>query len=392
MIIRNGTVLTDRWQFETVDLVLNADRITAVLPREGPDVIAPGLDSQQQPFATAVFDAAGLLVVPGLFDIHIHGCAGHDFCDADPAGLAEMAWHLARSGITSFLGTTMAQRERRLVEIFASCQKATQKGSQNGAVLQGIHLEGPFLAVEKKGAQAAEFIFDPDLELYKRLERASDGTIKIIDIAPERPGALALIAHAAANATVALAHSTADYETATQAFGAGASHVTHLFNAIPPFHHRAPGIVGAASDAQATVEIICDGVHLHPSVVRAVFKWFGAERVVLVSDAMRACGLPDGQYELGGQAVTVQGNRATLIDGTLAGSVTDLMGCVRNAVEFGIPLTVALRAASGNPAQAARLEDQIGSLSVGKKADILLVRPDLAVEKVMIDGAFIDLD
>jgi N-acetylglucosamine-6-phosphate deacetylase len=131
---------------------------------------------------------------------------------------------------------------------------------------------------------------------------------------------------------------------------------------------------------------------MHPSVVRAVFKWFGAERVVLVSDAMRACGLPDGQYELGGQAVTVQGNRATLIDGTLAGSVTDLMGCVRNAVEFGIPLTVALRAASGNPAQAARLEDQIGSLSVGKKADILLVRPDLAVEKVMIDGAFIDLD
>ena len=379
MIIKNGSVLTDRWQFEAVDVVLNGDRIAAILPREEQD-LATGHNTAD------VLDASGLLVIPGLVDIHIHGCAGHDFCDADPVALAEMAQFLARNGITSFLGTSITLSEKRLAEIFASSQDAIKNGIKNGARLHGIHMEGPFFAVEKKGAQAAAFIIDPDLELYQRLEQAAGGQIKIIDLAPERPGAGALIAYATGKATVALAHSMADYETAAQAFFAGATHVTHLFNAMTPFHHREPGIIGAASDAGATVEVISDGVHLHPSVVRAVFKWFGAERVVLVSDAMRACGLGDGDYELGGQPVHVRGSRATLSDGALVGSVSHLMQCVQRAVEFGIPLPQAVRAATENPAKVARIDRLVGSLAIGKKADILLVRPDLTIEKILIGG------
>jgi len=303
-----------------------------------------------------------------------------------------MASHLAQQGVTSFLGTSMALGEERLARIFQVGQEVILTGLPGGAQMRGIHMEGPFFAVEKKGAQAAENIIDPDVELYQRLEQAAGQLIRIVDVAPERPGALELTRYAAPHTTVSIAHTMANYEQAISAFDAGASHVTHLFNAMPPFNHRDPGVVGAASDAGASVELICDGIHLHPSVVRSVFKWFGSDKVVLVSDAMRACGLADGSYDLGGQTVHVNGSRATLADGTLAGSVTDLMQCLRNAVSFGVPVEAAVRAATANPARIARIDDQVGSVEIGKKADLLVVTPELELKAVVIGGQIVKVD
>jgi len=387
MLIKNGTVLNDQWRFEALDIQVEGDRIATLhqRPAEKTDAALGGQDND------LVIDATGCLVIPGLVDIHIHACAGHDFCDADPAKIAVMAQFLAKQGITTFLGTSMALGENRLANIFTVGQQVIKSGIDGGAQLRGIHMEGPFFAVEKKGAQSAEFIIDPDVELYKRLEIAADHQIKIVDVAPERPGAGDLIAYAAPETTVSIAHTMADYNAAAAAFQAGASHVTHLFNAMPPFNHRDPGVIGAASDAGATVELICDGIHLHPSIIRSVFKWFGEDKVVLISDAMRACGLTDGQYELGGQTVHVAKNKATLADGTIAGSVTDLMQCVRNAVAYGIPLASAVRAATINPATVAHLDQLVGSLTPGKTADLLIVDPDLKIKQVIIGGSLIQV-
>jgi len=224
--------------------------------------------------------------------------------------------------------------------------------------------------------------------MFDRLNSVSGGTIRLVDIAPELPRAMEFIRHASTIATVSIAHTTADYTTAMEAFRSGATHVTHLFNAMPPFSHRDPGVVGAASDAGADVELICDGIHLHPCVIRSVFKWFGDDKVILISDAMMACGLPDGTYELGGQAVDVSAGKATLHDGTIAGSATDLYTCMKRAVEFGIPLESAVRAAAYNPARSAGLDQQIGSIASGKRGDLLLLDTNLSIVQVICGGQF----
>jgi len=394
MKIINGHVLNQDFVFAPGDVAIESDRISGLDLRSAGEKTGPvsGARSDGLVLSADTIDATGCLVIPGLVDIHIHACSGHDFCDADADGLAAMASHLARQGVTSFLGTSMALGEERLARIFQVGQEVILAGLPNGAQMRGIHMEGPFFAVEKKGAQAAEYIIDPDVELYQRLEQAAGQQIRIVDVAPERPGALELTRYAAPHTTVSIAHTMANYEQAISAFDAGASHVTHLFNAMPPFNHRDPGVVGAASDAGASVELICDGIHLHPSVVRSVFKWFGSDKVVLVSDAMRACGLADGSYDLGGQTVHVNGSRATLADGTLAGSVTDLMQCLRNAVSFGVPVEAAVRAATANPARIARIDDQVGSVEIGKKADLLVVTPELELKAVVIGGQIVKVD
>ena len=179
--------------------------------------------------------------------------------------------------------------------------------------------------------------------------------------------------------TVSLAHTTADYDTAMNAFENGAKHVTHLFNGMPPFHHRRPGVVGAAADTGVFVELISDGHHIHPSMVRSVFRLFGDDKVCLISDAMRACGMPEGRYDLGGQVVTVNYGAARIDSGSLAGSVTVLTDCFRKAVQFGVPLECALKAATINPATSAGLDHLLGSLAVGKRADILILNKDLSL-------------
>ena len=316
----------------------------------------------------ATYDAEGCYIIPGLTDLHFHGCMGRDFSDADPEGLEIMAEYELSRGVTQICPAGMTLLEEQLTRVcqVAADHRAAHKG---GAELCGINLEGPFLSEAKKGAQNGAWLHAPDVEMFHRLMAASKGLVKL----------------------VSLAHTAADYDTALAAFQRGARQVTHLFNGMNPFGHRAPGVVGAALDTPlCNVELICDGVHIHPAMVRAVFKMFGYKRVILISDTMRAAGMPDGQYTLGGQDVTVRGKHATLADGTLAGSVTDLMGCMKTAVSFGIPLEEAVWAAAVNPARAIGIFSRVGSLEPGKRANLVILDKDLEVKDVFFRGQRVD--
>lgn len=336
------------------------------------------------------YDASGCYVIPGLTDLHFHGCMGKDFSDADPEGLEIMARYELSQGVTQICPAGMTLLEEQLTKV---CQVAAAHRDANkpGAELCGINLEGPFLSTAKKGAQKADWIHAPDVDMFRRLMAASKGLVKLVSIAPEEPGAMEFIEAVEGEVTVSIAHTTADYDTAMEAFRLGARQVTHLFNAMPPFSHRAPGVVGAALDTPiCNVELICDGVHIHPSVVRATFKMFGPKRVILVSDTMRAAGMSDGDYTLGGQAVTVKGKLATLADGTIAGSVTDLMSCMRTAVSFGIPLEDAVWAAAVNPARAIGIFSRMGSLEPGKRANVVVLDQNLELKDVFFRGELVD--
>ena len=336
------------------------------------------------------YDASGCYVIPGLTDLHFHGCMGKDFSDADPEGLEIMAKYELSQGVTQICPAGMTLLEDQLTKV---CQVAAAHRDANkpGAELCGINLEGPFLSTAKKGAQNGDWLHAPDVPMFRRLMAASKGLVKLVSIAPEEPGAMEFIEAVEGEVTVSIAHTTADYDTAMEAFRLGARQVTHLFNAMPPFSHRAPGVVGAALDTPiCNVELICDGVHIHPSVVRAVFKMFGYKRVILISDTMRAAGMSDGDYTLGGQAVKVKGKLATLADGTIAGSVTNLMNCMRTAVSFGIPLEDAVWAAAVNPARAIGIFSRMGSLEPGKRANVVVLDQNLELKDVFFRGELVD--
>lgn len=374
MIIRNGKIFNENGEFVAADILMQDGKIAKVAP-------AGTLEGEG-------IDAAGKYVTPGFVDIHTHGCAGADFCDAVDGSnkyIEDISKYLGSQGVTTFLGTTMAFSEDILEDILKTVAPLFHKEG-NGAVMRGVNMEGPFFNKEKKGAQAEKYIISPDEKMFDRLNEASGGNIRLVDVAPELEGSLDFIAYASKKCTVSLAHTTANYEQAKAGFAAGASQVTHIFNAMPNFTHRAPGVIGAASDDASHVEMISDGIHLHPAVVRAVFQWFGKDRVCLISDSMRACGMPNGEYSLGGQKVIVNDGLATLENGTIAGSATSLAECFRKAVSFGVPLEQALKAATINPAQAVGLFDQVGSITEGKQADVLILDDTLHPEHIFIGG------
>ena len=357
------------------------------------DVYFDGEKLEQSSADGKTYDASGCYVIPGLTDLHFHGCVGEDFSDATPDGLQKMADYELSRGVTQICPAGMTLGEDQLTRI---CENAAAHRAKNpgGAELVGLHLEGPFLCKAKKGAQNEAFLHDPDPAMLHRLQQAAQGMVKLVTLAAEQPGALEFIRSAQEDGiTVSLGHTTADYDTACAAYEAGARQATHLFNAMPPFTHRAPGVVGAAFDhSQVKVELISDGVHIHPSVVRAVFQLFGAGRVILISDSLRATGMPDGRYPFGGQEIEVHGNRATMADdpNTLAGSVSDLMACMRSAVSFGIPLHDAVRAAAVNPAQVLGVFDRLGSLDVGKTANLAILDQNLNLKDVFFRGQLVD--
>ena len=357
------------------------------------DVYFDGEKLEQSSADGKTYDASGCYVIPGLTDLHFHGCVGEDFSDATPDGLQKMAEYELSRGVTQICPAGMTLGEDQLTRI---CQNAAAHRAKNpgGAELVGLHLEGPFLCKAKKGAQNEAFLHDPDPAMLHRLQQAAQGMVKLVTLAAEQPGALEFIRSAQEDGiTVSLGHTTADYDTACAAYEAGARQATHLFNAMPPFTHRAPGVVGAAFDhPQVKVELISDGVHIHPSVVRAVFQLFGAGRVILISDSLRATGMPDGRYPFGGQEIEVHGNRATMADdpNTLAGSVSDLMACMRSAVSFGIPLHDAVRAAAVSPAQVLGIFDRLGSLDVGKTANLAILDQNLNLKDVFFRGQLVD--
>ena len=327
-------------------------------------------------------DANGSYLIPGLVDIHTHGAMGEDFSDGKPEGLQPMADYYAAHGVTSYLATTMTLKE----EVLTPAMHALRDFKPvRGAKCAGIHLEGPFLGYAKRGAQAAENLHKPDAALFDRLNEASGGQVRLVTVACEEEGGMDFVSNVSQKATVSLGHTSCNYEQAMEAYSRGASHTTHLFNGMDGLHHRKPGIIGAALDAGASVELICDGLHIHPSVIRLAHKLYG-EKLILVSDSLRCAGMPDGDYELGGQPITLSGGVARLTGtDTLAGSAISMLDALRNVVQFGLPLEDAVYAASTAPALAAGLSD-IGSIEAGKCADFLLLDQDLNLQAVYVDG------
>ena len=321
------------------------------------------------------------LVLPGLVDVHFHGAMGQDFSDGTVEAIKTIEAYENSRGITSICPATMTLPIDEIKNVFRAV------GEYRPDSLIGIHLEGPFISKAKKGAQKEENIIPPSVELLKKLQECAGGLIKIVSIAPEVDGAIDCIHALGSEFHFSLAHTDADYDTAVKAFEAGADHVTHLYNAMNQPTHRSPGVVGAAADdSKVYAELICDGIHIHPCTVRNTFRLFGADRMVLISDSMRAVGMPDGQYTLGGQDVTVRGNLATLCDGTIAGSVTNLYDCMRKAVKMGIPMEQAVRAATYNPAASIGALDTVGSLKHSKLANLVIADKDLRRKGVILKG------
>lgn len=366
MIIGNAKVYTDG-SFRAASVRIEGGKIAAV---GAPDT----------PFDV---DARGNYLVPGFVDIHTHGAMNGDFSDGISSDLPKMSRYYLKNGVTSFLATTMTLKEQTLMPAMAAIGDFERPA--DGAKCAGIHLEGPFLSYSKRGAQAAENLHAPDAAMFHRLNAASGGKVRLVTVAPEEPGALEFIREISPICAVSLGHTAADYDTAMAAYRAGASHATHLFNGMPAFAHRAPGVVGAAFDSGATAELICDGLHIHPALLRSAHRMFG-RNFVAVSDSLRCAGMPDGRYELGGQPIEMKGGKATLLGSdTLAGSSSNLLEEVKNLVSFGICLEDAIYAVTAAPAKAARLKD-IGAIEAGKQADLLLLSPELEIISTYLNG------
>lgn len=331
-------------------------------------------------------DLDGALVIPGLVDIHVHGCAGADFSDGDYAGLVRMARHLTRRGVTSFAPASMTLPYDALDKAFHAAARLRREGLADGARLMGIQMEGPFLSREKRGSQNPAYLRLPDWDRFLRLYDAAEGLLRIVDVAPELPGAVEFTRRASEKCRVSVAHTAAGYDQAAAVFDAGATHLTHLFNAMSGIHHRHPGPIGAASEREnVTAELICDGIHVHPSAVRMAFRLF-AGRICLISDALRCCGMADGSYSLGGQEILLSGGVARLTGGAIAGSAADLYQCMRRAVSFGIPREQAVWAATALPARVIGRESETGAIADGRAADFVICGGELEPEAVYLGG------
>ena len=380
MIIDNVYVFTPDKAFVKGGIILDGDKIRQVY--EEKDALQLNGD---------VLDGKGCYAIPGLIDLHFHGCKGDDFCDGDKAAIGRIAEYEASVGVTAIAPATMTLPVEELEQILhtAAEYKKETKDCRKADFL-GINMEGPFISPAKKGAQDARNILPCNVEICDRFLKASEGLVKFIGIAPEESEhAAEFIREVHERVNVSLAHTNADYDTAMEACRAGANHAVHLYNAMPAFTHRAPGVVGAVFDSKDVMaEIICDGIHIHPSVVRATFQMMGADRMILISDSMRATGMPDGQYTLGGLDVKVVGRLATLVsDGAIAGSATNLMDCMHTVVKkMELPLETAVACATINPARSLGVEEQYGSLEAGKKAHVVLLDQDLELKAVIKDG------
>lgn len=316
-------------------------------------------------------DCTGLSVIPGLVDMHSHGCVGKDTMDGE---FEEMCAFLAKNGTTSWLPTTMTQS-------YEAIKKVTEgKTDVPGTRILGFHMEGPYINAKKKGAQNGQFIKNPDLAEFKSMKG-----MRVVTIAPELEGSMDFIKEC--GALVCIGHTDADYDTCIKAIEAGANCLTHTFNAMPPIHHRDPGPIPAALEKNIYVQAITDGLHLHPAIVMMLYKMFGPERMVIISDSMRATGLGDGMYEFGGQDIEVKNGVARTMDGAIAGSTSTLWYCVKQAVSFGVPFDDAVRMATTTPADMIGAEKK-GRIAVGADADLLLLDKDCEIAKVMIAGEF----
>jgi N-acetylglucosamine-6-phosphate deacetylase len=327
---------------------------------------------------------------PGFIDVHIHGANGADTMDATPEALTTMASALPKEGTTSFLATTITQSPENIEKAICNVAEYRKKLNSPGkAEVLGIHLEGPFINEKHNGAQPKHFILKPSIDQFQKWQDLADNAIKLVTLAPEIENASELISYLADNDVIAsIGHTDASYEEVVKAVEVGASHVTHLFNAMKGMHHREPGTAGAALLLdQLTAELIADGVHVRPEMIDLAVRMKGEEKLVLITDSMRAKCLKNGRYDLGGQDVIVRDGKAVLEDGTLAGSILKMKDSVQNIIRFSkLSLSQAVRLASTNPAKELKVFDRKGSLAVGKDADIVVLNPQYEVQMTICRG------
>lgn len=370
MILKNAVLFDRDFNKKRTDLKIEGDKIVSVGDYSREDGM----------------DLSGCVLAPGFIDVHIHGCNGGDFCDGI-VGMEKMSRWLVTKGITSFCGTTMTLPNEQLTPIMKDAASFT--GREPGAKLAGVHLEGPYINVVKKGAQNPLYIRPGTVAEFRQLNRDSGNLVKLITLAPEAFESGRFIREIAKETTVSIGHSNATAEEAKASFCNGVRHVTHLFNAMTAFNHRETGVVGAAFDTDSVIcELICDGHHVDPVMVRLAFRQLGEDRVAVISDSMKAAGFADGKYELGGQDVFVKNNLARLEDGTIAASVSNIYEEFQNLLSFGVPEKTALKACTINPAKSAGLDKQIGSLQSGKDADLIVFDQNWNIRNVMLKGAF----
>ena len=372
MILKNAEVFNGDFEKIRADVKIEGEKISKI----GDFSSEEGLD------------LTGLVVMPGLIDMHIHGCGGADTGDATPEALETMSQTLVKNGVTSFCPASMTLSFEELTKIFANID--AMKDKVGGAYIHGANMEGPYIAMSKKGAQNPLYVRNPDKEEFKKLYEGCNGAIKVVDIAPECDGGDEFIKEIQPICPVSIAHTDAGYDEAVHAIELGVRHITHLFNAQSGLHHRKPGVVGAAFDVGRAngvrAELICDGFHIHPATLRIAFREMGEDGTVIISDSMKAAGCPDGDYDLGGQPVYVRDGKALLADGTIAASTSNVYKELKNVISFGIPEKQAVKSATINPAKAIRVDDKTGSIEEGKLADILVVDKDYNIKLVIVKG------
>lgn len=366
MIFRNGSIYNDDFELVAADLVVKGDKIV--------EILEPGSDYDD----SEVIDISGKKILPGLIDVHIHGSKGADTMDASVEGLNDMSQYLASLGVTSFLPTTMTTPVEDLLEAFSL------NPDLKGAKMLGFNMEGPFMNVGNRGAHREDQVRPATIEEMKQyLDIAK---VKIVTIAPETEGALDFIEALGDDVVMSIGHTLADFDTTMEAIRRGAKSLTHTFNAMPSIHHRNPGVIPAAVVSGIYGELIADGYHIHPAVVYSAYRLFGRDRLILISDAIRAAGLEDGEYELGGQTMRVVDSKAITPDGKIGGSTGNCWMCLTNAVKYGIPESDALRMVSINPATLIKENHRKGSLAVGKDADFVITDDALKIDSVYIMG------
>ena len=348
------------------------------------DKILAFVREEDIPSDVEVIDAEGGYVAPGFIDLHIHGYLGRDVCDASEESMRIISKGLLENGVTGYLPTTMTVDMKTVQGAIDVCRKLMDEDNFDGSTILGVHAEGPFISASKKGAQDERFILKPDAEFVKN----NADVIKIITLAPEEDENFSAIRDIVidTDVVVSMGHTSADYKTAMDGVAAGVKHTTHLFNAMSLMTHRAPGVVGAALNSDVSCELIVDGYHVNSDLFDLVYKLKG-RKLCFITDCLPAGGLPEGEYTLGGAKIIYRDNICRLPDGTIAGSVLRLNKGVWNVYQnSNIPLYECVNCASLNPATTLGIEDQKGSLEVGKDADIVILDEEFNVKKTIIGG------